>query len=188
MFGSGSARADTNLLADDDFESFASRVSDGSYTAVAAGLNFGAWSVSGQSVDLIQSDSFGRIAGVSMDLAGTPGPGYISQTFNAVAGTAYLLNWDYFKNGAGADTVVSLSNQTETLTPGSSVQHGSLSFTATTSGLQSVMFGTSSSSNMGPTLDNVALTAAVPEPSRYALLMAGVSCIGLVIRRRRNEA
>ena len=188
VFGAGSARADTNLLSDGDFESFASQVADGGYTAITAGSNLGAWSVSGQSVDLIRSDGYGRIAGVSVDLAGTPGPGYISQNFNAVAGTTYQLNWDYSKNGAGADMVVSVGDMSSTFTPASGIAHGSLSWTATSSGLQSVMFGTSSPSNMGPTLDNVTLTAAVPEPSSYALLMAGIGCVGLVTRRRSKQA
>jgi hypothetical protein len=37
---------------------------------------------------------------------------------------------------------------------------------------------------LGGSLDNVSLTAAVPEPSSYALLLAGLGAVGLIARRR----
>ena len=183
--GAASAHAQTNLLSDGDFESFTSQVRSGSYTTLKAGSTFGAWSVTGTSVDLIRN-AYGSINDVSVDLAGTPGPGYISQTFNAVAGTSYTLNWDQYRNGSGAtaDMVVSFGDGSTSFGAVSAVTNQSLSWTATVSGLQTIKFGTASSSTAGPTLDNVTLTAAVPEPSSVALLLAGIACVGCVVRRR----
>lgn len=42
-----------------------------------------------------------------------------------------------------------------------------------------------SSDSLGSSLDAVSLTAAVPEPETYAMLMAGLAMMGLVARRRK---
>lgn len=179
---SGGAHAATNLLNDGDFESFAGQVANGSYTAVNAGT-LGAWTVGATSVDLIRN-AYGSISNVSVDLSGTPGPGSLSQNFFAQAGTTYTLSWDYFKNGVGTALDVSFGGLTTTYAAPSIISHGLLSWTATASGLQTVTFA-GGNGNQGPTLDNVMLTAAVPEPQTYALLLAGLGVIGFVARRRR---
>ncbi|HEY4079605.1 MAG TPA: DUF642 domain-containing protein [Burkholderiaceae bacterium] len=185
VFGAFGAQAQTNLLSDGDFESFTANVGSASFTTINAGSQIGAWSVTGASVDLVRN-AYGSINDISVDLAGTPGPGYISQTFSAVAGTTYTLSWDQFRNGSGAtaDMVVSLGGSDTNFSAVSTVTHGSLSWTAAADSIQSVKFGTATNSVAGPTLDNVTLTAAVPEPATGALLLAGIACIGWVARRR----
>jgi hypothetical protein len=42
------------------------------------------------------------------------------------------------------------------------------------------------SDSYGGSIDNVSITAAVPEPETYALMMAGLGVMGLVARRRKN--
>ena len=179
------AQAQTNLLSDGDFESFTAKVGSGSYTKIGAGSTLGAWSVTGNSVDLVRN-AYGAINDISVDLAGTPGPGYISQTFTAIAGTTYTLSWDQFRNGAGAtaDMVVSLGGSNTNFSMVTAITHESLSWTAAADGLQTIKFGTATTALAGPTLDNVTLTAAVPEPATGALLLAGIACIGWVARRR----
>ena len=185
-FGSNTAHADTNLLADGDFENFAAQVPNGGFITVATGP-MGAWTVSGPSVDLIRHAYYGSIADVSVDLGGTPGPGAISQTFQAIAGTTYTLSWDYFRNGDGTQLDVSFGGGTTSYAPPADITHTSLTWTATTSGLQTVSFGTANPGNQGPTLDNVTLFAApVPEPSSAAVLLAGLGCMGWLLRRRRS--
>jgi hypothetical protein len=42
------------------------------------------------------------------------------------------------------------------------------------------------SDSYGTSLDRVSLTAAVPEPETYAMLLAGLGMVGLLARRRRK--
>ena len=180
----GSAHAATNLLSDGDFESFAGQVADGSYTVVNAGDALGAWTVGATSVDLIRNN-YGSINNVSIDLSGSPGPGSLSQSFYAQQGTTYTLTWDFFKNGGGTDLTVSFAGQTHVYAPAAAPTSASLLWTALSTGTQTVSFG-GGPGNSGPTLDNVTLTAAVPEPQTYALLIAGLGVVGFVAKRRKQ--
>ncbi|MFG6447776.1 PEP-CTERM sorting domain-containing protein [Roseateles sp. BYS180W] len=176
------AQAQTVIFSE-DFESFASQVANGGYTVVNANSNvLNPWTVGSASVDLVRN-AFGAINGVSVDLAGTPGPGTLSRTFNAVAGMTYTLSFDHFRNGGGTAMTVSFGGTTTTYGVPTAVAHDTLSWTATASGVQTISFG-SGAGNLGATLDNVVLTA-VPEPTSYALLLAGVGVLGALSRRRR---
>ena len=45
------------------------------------------------------------------------------------------------------------------------------------------------SNSFGASIDNVSVTAAVPEPETYAMLLAGLGLMGTIIRRRKaNQA
>ncbi len=183
MAFAGHASAGTNLLSDGDFEAFSAQVASNSYTVYSAGSKVGAWTVGGDSVDLVRGIG-GAISGISVDLAGY-NSGSLSQTFNAQAGSTYTLSWDYFKNANGATLSVDFGGKNTTYAPPSAVTSASLTFTAVTSGVQTVTFGSIGNTAAGPVLDNVSLTvSAVPEPETYALLLAGLGAVGFVARRR----
>ncbi len=176
----GSANA--VVLIAEDFESFDPLVANTGYTQVNAG-SLGAWTVGGNSVDLIQNN-YGAINNVSVDLAGSPGPGSLSQSFIAMAGWTYTLTWDYFKNGSGTPLDVVLGGLAQTFAAPAGITSGLMTWTPTTNTPFSVSFA-GGAGVQGPTLDNVTLTAAIPEPETYALMLAGLGVIGYVARRRR---
>ncbi len=66
-----------------------------------------------------------------------------------------------------------------------SVQNLSVTGAASSSLLMFQAVGTSDS--YGGSLDAVSLTAAVPEPETYALMLAGLAAVGFVARRRRES-
>jgi hypothetical protein len=64
----------------------------------------------------------------------------------------------------------------------------SLFFTAAQAGSLKFSFKTTSQDNIGPLLDNVALdvTAAVPEPATWAMMIGGFALVGASMRRRKT--
>ena len=61
----------------------------------------------------------------------------------------------------------------------------SLSFLPVQSGTLVLGFSSSSADNVGPLLDNVLVSQAVPEPASWAMLIAGFGLVGAAARRRR---
>lgn len=182
--------ANANILVNGDFETNTQNWHWNGVNPAYLKLNAGStvltgWTVELNSVDLIQGWT-GSINGIGVDLAGSPGPGAISQSFAAVAGYTYTLNWDYGFNG-GSDLIAQVGTTTGNFTAiSNSVQHGVLQFVAQSTDTYVVRFATPSTNttNGGPTLDNVVLTA-VPEPESAAMLLAGLGVIGFLARRRR---
>ena len=148
------------------------------------------WTVTG-SVDLVRIQ-YGAITGTSIDLLGTPGPGAVSQSFSAVAGTTYQLDFDYSRNGDEAPLVVTFgtlapvtyaiaSSQTD-------VHHQVLTWTAASSGAAIVKLSASSALYSGPTIDNlsVGVTSAVPEPQSALMMLAGLGLVAGASRIQRK--
>ncbi|MQA39363.1 PEP-CTERM sorting domain-containing protein [Rugamonas aquatica] len=185
LTASGAASA-TNLIQNGDFETV-SGVNLNNYVRVGAGDGAIAfWSVGGNSVDVI-NNSYNSISGNSIDMLGTPGPGVLSQSFTAVAGTTYTLSFDLthnpYSHGAGLDVFVGGNHYSfEGSTP---VTNYTFNFT-TTGGTQALVFSSVGGDGYsGAVLDNVSVTAAVPEPETYAMMLAGLGLVGVIARRRK---
>ncbi len=192
LFASGAASA-TPIITNGNFETYSVGVSDGGYTMVAAGSSaiYG-WTVGGTSVDLIKN-SYGSVgSGTSVDMLGTPGPGSLSQMFNYAANTTYTLSFDLSRNPNGSYTALAVDvfNIHNVYVSTGGVTTQSFSFTTgNTAGQQLLTFSSVGGDNYsGAVLDNVALTAAVPEPETYAMMLGGLGLLGFMARRRKAAA
>ena len=165
------------------------------------------WAVGGSTIDIVrQGTDYQAYDGSQfLDLAGTPGPGNISQTLTLLAGTGYQLTFAYANNpGSGtrnldvAVTSVGGSMMGDLYT--GSFQRldtnttANLGWTVTTvffttpagGGNVTLFFGDQGGGNAGIFLDGV--TVAVPEPGTWlAGGLAMVGCGAFVARRRRSR-
>ncbi len=211
----GSAQAAGNLLVNGDFETFtglAALASSPSFQSIATSGTvyldsllggsgpFTGWYVQGvtgnSGVDLIKGNLFGAITNVSVDMVSLPGLSFLTQSFNAVAGTTYTLKFDRWANLAGGPVLTKLnvafgdglsSAVAAYSAPAAVVMGQTLSWKATSTGLASVTFSEDfSMAAGGNTIDNVSVMAAVPEPETLALMLAGLGVVGTLARRRRN--
>ncbi|MES2162598.1 MAG: choice-of-anchor C family protein [Pseudomonadota bacterium] len=182
---SGAASA-ANLIQNGDFENVTG-VNLNDFVRVGAGESAIAnWTVGGVSVDVI-NHSYNSILGNSIDMLGTPGPGVLSQSFNAVAGATYTLSFDLthnpYSHGAGLDVFVGGNHYA--FDGSSPVTNYTFNFT-TAGGSQALVFSSVGGDGYsGAVLDNVSVTAAVPEPETYAMMLAGLGLVGFIARRRK---
>lgn len=184
LAGSASAHASTIIFADNF---------DADRTTNNATSFLQGWQVSQGTVDL---DGVGFVHnelpghGHYVDLDGsTNHAGILSKSLQLSAGVHYTLNFDLAGNQRNwpSDTVdVSFAGtqQTYVLASGAPLSTYSLSYTPTTSATYTLSFHNRGGDNRGAFLDNVSVSA-VPEPSTYAMLLAGLA--GLVTLRRRRS-
>ncbi len=176
--------APVNLILNGGFEMDDPDVAAGGFTKVMAGqTTINHWTVGGTSVDLIQT-AYGSIDNVSVDLAGTPGPGSVSQSFAVVAGTTYELQFDYFRNPPGTALTVSFGGLSPIVlgVASSIVRDYTVRWLATSTGTASVSFA-SGGGFSGPTIDNVSVTAVSAPQS---LSLAGLALVALAVASRRR--
>jgi choice-of-anchor C domain-containing protein len=163
------------------------------YVVVDAGSDaINHWDVSEVSVDVVHG-AYNAIHGNSIDMIGTPGPGEISQKIHGLqADTSYTLTFDLARNpnASVADVTVDFLGQSHTFSAPSNnsytvetwvISSGNLSGNTSKLKFLSVNDGDSYS---GAIIDNVSLTAAVPEPVTYAMLLAGLGLLGWIGRRK----
>jgi hypothetical protein len=148
----------------------------------------GGWNVDGNAntgIDLVNNFVMAGSDGAQwVDLVGTPGPGGIDRTFNVTSGNTYTLTWDDFGN-VGDTYNVNFGEANLTGQVGGSGWTGrSLSFTATTSGADTLSFFSPDGGNGNLGIDHLNIEA-VPEPTTLAAL--GLGAIVLIGRRRRSR-
>jgi hypothetical protein len=175
------AAASAVTLFTSDFEMVPTTITGGSgYQVFNNGAIIDGWTVGDTSVDLIQG-AYGAITGFSVDLAGSPGPGSLSRTYNQVAGQTYTLQWDYFKNDTGDVLDVTFGGLTTSFAVALAPVLGqTLSYTALTNAAAVVTFrsvGTPVGLNYaGATIDNISVSV-VPEPEGFGLALAGMAAV-----------
>lgn len=185
MVASSAHAAVPNLITNGDFEATSGLITGDFMTFLNGSSGITGWDIGATSVDLIKN-SYNAINVTSVDMLGTPGPGQISQSFGALAGTVYTLGFDLGRNpfSHGADVTVNFGDQTGSFSGNNLVAHYTMSFTAQTSAVSLLSFASVGGDGYsGAVLDNVSVTS-VPEPETYALLLAGLGFIGFTTRRK----
>lgn len=120
----------------------------------------------------------------------------MSQGIVTTAGAAYTLSFDYSARiGVGADSnpiEVFWNGQSIAVTTADGTGNGAhvwqnFSFDVVGTGFDTLSFrAIGINDSLGGSLDTVALTAAVPEPSTCALMALGLGLIGTTLRQRRR--
>ena len=185
------AHASPELIANGGFESPVNAFS-GNFITLGSGLD--GWTINSGNVDLI--NNYWQPAGgsYSLDLNGSSAA-TISQSFATSVGTTYNVSFSMAGNhdGGGDKTItvgVTDPHSFSFALAGSSHaamgwQAESFSFVATSAVSTLTFAGSPANSYYGAALDNVSVTAAVPEPETYAMLLAGLGLVGAIARRRR---
>lgn len=152
------------------------------------------WSVPGPgTVDLIGVGTVFDLQpgnGSYIDLDGSNQIAGTLQTLASFAAGTYTLTFDLAgnqRNDLNKTTDISLGNFNTSLTLSSDAAFTTHSYTfTTTGGMLAFTDLNGGNNNIGNLLDNVTLSSAVPEPSSWALMLAGFGLVGLAIRNRRK--
>ena len=162
------------------------------------------WTVGGNSIDYINPSNPYWVAqdGTrALDLSGSA-PGSISQTLDTVAGQSYTVSFYMAGNPDGAPSTKAMSVdinglgvQNYSFDASGVVSYANLGWTLETytfvaTGTSSVLTFTdlNTGSPYGAALDNVSISAGVPEPASWALMIGGFGLAGSALRRRRALA
>lgn len=161
------------------------------------------WSIAGKgTVDIIPSGSYGigcvGGTGNCVDLDGSSGASgmLVSPTLSLTGGTTYVASFDLSGNQRipgqvdGVATSFGAASSFYSVLGTSPFTLETLTFTPTASGAYHLSFLDTSANNVGAILDSVKVVtagavSAVPEPSTYALMIAGLGALAFASRRRR---
>lgn len=149
------------------------------------------------SVDLIPVGSqydFQPGNGFYVDLDGTTGDGHNPAgqltSVQSIGPGTYTLTFDLAGNLRGATaqtTTISLGSWSTTVAPANTQPFQLYSYTFTTTTAASLVFTENGPSDQqGNLLDNVNLTAGVPEPAAWGMMILGLFTVGGVLRNRKK--
>lgn len=199
-----------NLIVNGSFETYSKLPSSWTFPDLVdfnvpvGGTDITGWTVINGPIDYVANFWQASDGSRSLDLAGSPGLGGVSQTFSANPGTNYLVQFDLSGNpGASAfngplktlDVTVAgqrFSFSYDVLAMGNTLnnmkwQRKQFSFVATSTSTTLSLFNTmaiGAIGNGGPALDNVSVEAvAVPTPA----LLPGLVGMGLAALRRKRQ-
>ena len=159
---SGAAFASTNLVTNGTFDSDAN-----------------GWTLSGDTSATGQSAGMYHFGSVYSDA-------YLTQQLNTTSGGQYVLSFDlyspnYFDQHFGA----TFGGQSVYATQDQAFGWTHFSFNVSASGNSTALVFNGYNSPSYYYLDNVSVTAAVPEPATGAMALAGLAALGLARRRQR---
>lgn len=188
----GGAHAATNLVVDGSFEDQAQAA--GSW-AVYSAIN--GWStVSGSGIELrndVVGTAFDGVNFVELDSNNNSA---MAQTLTTVAGSSYDLSFAYSARAgvsAGSNPIEVLWNgiSLAAVTANGSGLSGNdwhvFNYTVTGTGSDTLTFrAIGVNDTLGGSIDAVTVTAAVPEPSTYAMMFLGLGLMGATLSRRRK--
>lgn len=159
------------------------------------------WTVNSGNINVVNgtfSSTNGNLAHEGsqyLDLVGQGGVGSISQTIATVAGQLYTLSFWYSHNlfaglgSASASLSIDGLNDTITHSTGSNANLDwklySQNFTASGNSATLSFVNTAGAGNEGIFLDSVSISAAVPEPSTWAMMLIGFGAVGFGMRKRK---
>jgi len=153
------------------------------------------WTVTGGSVDLIGSYWNSSDGARSLDMSGNS-PGTILQTLATTPGQRYRLSFDVSSNPdePNLKTMQVVFGSAPALNVVSPPVRRPLTwvtvsrvFTAASASTD-LSFQSTFGGPWGVALDNVSVSAVVPEPASWALLIAGFGLVGAMMRRRPTMA
>lgn len=187
----GSAHAAANLVVDGSFEAQAQATGTWNVYGTLPG-----WStVSGSGIELrnhVAGNAFDGSNYVELDSYSNSA---MAQTITTAAGSFYTLSFEYSARagvGAASNGIEALWNGTSVASvtaDGSSLSGNDwhlFSYSVRGTGSDVLSFrAVGISDSLGGSLDAVAVTA-VPEPSTYAMMFAGLALIGFSLRSRRK--
>ena len=191
-----------NLITNGSFEFGTNPPTGGHIQLTAGNTSITGWSITGGSIDWINTTWTASDGTKSLDMNGTSAGTIVSDAFDTIIGTQYNITFDMAGNWfGGSDTkhlnlLVDGNTAQFTVTQPTSFssadigwQQMSYSFFASTTSTQLQFSGVYNDGYAwGAALDNVVVTkAAVPEPTSIALLSLGLSAFGFSRKRKKAQ-
>jgi len=180
-----------NLVNNGSFE--ATAINNGNWTIVSS---LAGWTTGDLGIELRNNVVGSALAGNNFAELDTTGNSSISQSIATVAGQWYTLSFAYSNR---SDVAVNSNGLSWTFgdTTGNAIastlasggnqwQQFSTVVKASGSSMTLSFSAIGSSDSLGSSLDNISVSA-VPEPQSYALLLAGLGAMALVVRRRKTR-